>query len=399
MRIGTANVYDNALEQLYKRQSDMLTQQEQLSSGLRVNRASDDPIAAAQAERVLVRVGRIETDQRALETQRSALSSAEAGLGQALGRMQDLRELVIAAGNAGYSPADRATLAHQISNQRDQIFAIANRTDSNGVPLFGGLGSTGSPFADIPAGVQFQGAPGQRAATTAALPGAMNGQAIWMDVPSGNRSFEVSLGGANTGGVWTDPGTVISPTLLTGKDYRITFNVTAGVTTYDVVNSSTGLPTTPLLIGQSYVSGAPIQFDGLSVLPQGAPANGDTVDIEPSKALNLFNLLDGTVNSIDHAPGDNRLSQAIALSLAQIDTGMERLQAARGQVGDWLNRADSITDAQSARSLALESDRSRAVDADMAKTISKFSTAQTGYQAALQSYAQIQRLSLFNYIN
>ncbi len=143
MRIGTANVYDNALEQLYKRQSDMLTQQEQLSSGLRVNRASDDPIAAAKAERALVRLSRIETDQRALETQRSALSTAEAGLGEALGRMQDLRELVIAAGNAGYSTADRTTLAHQINSLRDQIFAIANRTDSNGVPLFGGLGSAG----------------------------------------------------------------------------------------------------------------------------------------------------------------------------------------------------------------------------------------------------------------
>lgn len=396
MRIGTANVYDNALEQLYKRQGDMLTQQEQLSSGLRVNRASDDPIAAAQAERILVRLGRIETDQRALETQRSALSSAEAGLGEALGRMQDLRELVIAAGNAGYSPADRATLAHQISNQRDQIFAIANRTDSNGVPLFGGLGSAGLPFADFPAGVQFQGAAGQRAATTTTLPGAMNGQAIWMDVPSGNRTFEVSLGTGNTGGVWTDTGTVISPTLLTGNNYRIDFTVTAGVTTYDVVNTTTS---TTLQSAQPYTSGAPIQFDGLSVLPQGAPASGDTVAIAPSMPLNLFNLLDTTINSINNAKGDNRLSQAIALSLAQIDTGMERLQAARGQAGDWLNRADSITDAQSARSLALESDRSRAVDADMAKAISSFSTAQTGYQAALQSYAQIQRLSLFNYIN
>ncbi|MEO8545454.1 MAG: flagellar hook-associated protein FlgL [Burkholderiaceae bacterium] len=396
MRIGTANVNDTALEQLYKRQSDMLTQQEQLSSGLRVNRVSDDPIAAAQAERAMVRLSRINTDQRALETQRSALSTAEAGLGEALGRMQDLRELVVAAGNAGYSTADRATVAKQISSLRDQIFAIANRTDSNGVPLFGGLGSTGSPFADIPAGVVFQGAPGQRAATTTALPGAMNGQAIWMDVPSGNRSFTVGLGAANTGGVWTDTGTVLSPSQLTGNDYRIDFSVSAGVTSYDVVNTTTA---TTVLSAQPYTSGTPIQFDGLSVLPQGAPGNGDSVNIAPSTPLNLFNMLDDTVKSINNAPSDNKLSQAIALSLAQIDTGMERLQAARGQAGDWLNRADSITDAQSARSLALESDRSRAVDADMAKAISNFTTAQTGYQAALQSYAQIQRLSLFNYIN
>lgn len=396
MRIGTANVYETSLEQLYKRQNDMLTQQEQLSSGLRVNRASDDPIAAAQAERAMVRLNRIDTDQRALETQRSALSSAEAGLGEALHRMQDLRELVIAAGNAGFSPSDRNTLATQISSLRDQIFAIANRTDSNGVPLFGGLGSAGAPFADIPAGVLFQGAPGQRAATTTALPGAMNGQAIWMDVPSGNRTFEVSLGAGNTGGVWTDTGHVVSPSLLTGNNYRIDFTVTAGVTTYDVVNTTTSAT---VLGAQPYTSGAPIQFDGLSLLPQGAPANGDTLTVAPSTSLNMFNLLDDTISSIDNAAGDNKLSQAIALSLAQIDTGMERLQSARGQAGDWLNRADSITDAQSARSLALESDRSRAVDADMAKAISNFTVAQTGYQAALQSYAQIQRLSLFNYIN
>lgn len=396
MRIGTANVYDTSLEQLYKRQSDMLTQQEQLSTGLRVNRASDDPIAAAQAERAMVRKDRIATDQRALETQRAALSTAEAGLGDALSRMQDLRELVIAAGNAGYSEADRTTLAKQISSLRDQIFAIANRTDSNGVPLFGGLGSTGAPFADIPAGVQFQGAAGQRAATTTALPGTMNGQAIWMDVPSGNRTFEVSLGAGNTGGVWTDTGTVVSPTLLTGNNYRVDFTVTGGVTTYDVVNTSTS---TTLLSAQPYTSGALIQFDGLSLLPQGAPANGDTLTVAPSTPLNMFNMLDNTINSISNASSDNKLSQAIALSLAQIDTGMERLQAARGQAGDWLNRAESITDAQSARTLALESDRSRAVDADMANAISNFTVAQTGYQAALQSYAQIQRLSLFNYIN
>lgn len=396
MRIGTANAYDNSLELLYKRQTEMVGQQEQLSSGLRVNRASDDPIASAQAERAMVRLSRIETDQRALETQRSALSSAEAGLGEAIGLMQDAREFVIAAGNAGYTPANRQAIALQLTSLRDQIFAIANRADSNGLPLFGGLGSANAPFADIPAGVQFQGAAGQRAATTTSLPGAMNGQAIWMDVPSGNRTFEVSLAATNTGGVWTDPGTVLSPALLTGDNYRIDFTVTAGVTTYDVVDTTTSAT---VLSAQPYTDGAPIQFDGVSIVVHGAAANGDSVDIAPSTTLNVFNMLDDAIGNIDKANGDNKLAQGIALSLAQFDTALERLQAARGQAGDWLNRADSITNAQSARSLTLESDRSRAVDVDMVKAISDFGKTQTGYQAALQSYAQIQRLSLFNYIN
>ena len=83
MRIGTSNNYDNALEQLFKRQAELATQQEKLSTGLRVNRASDDPIGAAQAERAMVRIGRIAVDQRALETQRSAIATAEATLGDA----------------------------------------------------------------------------------------------------------------------------------------------------------------------------------------------------------------------------------------------------------------------------------------------------------------------------
>jgi len=396
MRIGTANTYDNALQLLYKRQSELAGQQEQLSSGLRVNRVSDDPLAAAQAERVMVRLDRIETDQRALETQRASLSSAEAGLGEAIGLMQAAREIVLAAGNAAYTPANRDTLAQQLSSLRDQIFAVANRTDNNGLPLFGGLGSAGTPFADIPAGAQFQGAPGQRAATTTNLPGAMNGQAIWMDVPSGNRTFEVSLAAGNSNGLWSDPGTVLSPALVTGDNYRIDFSVVAGAATYDVVDLTTS---TTIASAQPYVDGAPIQFDGISVLAQGTPAHGDALEIAPSVPHNVFNLLDDAIRSIDGAPGDNRLAHAVGLSLAQIDTAMERMQAARGQAGDWLNRADTITNQQSARSLSLESDRSRAIDADMVKAISDFSQKQTGYQAALQSYAQIQRLSLFNFIN
>jgi flagellar hook-associated protein 3 FlgL len=47
---------------------------------------------------------------------------------------------------------------------------------------------------------------------------------------------------------------------------------------------------------------------------------------------------------------------------------------------------------------SLEADRSRAEDLDMVKGISDFQNLQTGYSAALQTYAQIQKLSLFNFI-
>lgn len=396
MRIGTANQYDTALEHLFKRQTDLATQQEKLSTGLRVNRASDDPVAAASAERDRVRITRIAVDQRALESQRAALATAESALGEAVELTRTIRELVIAAGNPGYSSKDRNTLAVQIGNLRDQLFALANRSDSNGVPLFGGLGGAGAPFVDAPAGVQYLATPGQRAAGTTSLPGTMDGQAIWMDVSSGNSTFEVALGGANTGSAWTDAGNVTSPAALTGNNYSIQFSVVGNVTTYDVVDTTSA---TVLSAAQPYTDGQPIQFDGMAIAVNGAPAHGDVVTVAPSTQTDIFEVLDQAISSIGSAAGGNRLTQAVTLALKEIDTSMERLHAARSQAGDWLNRADTITSMQESATLTLEAERSRAQDLDMAKGISDFNKFQTGYQAALQSYAQVQRLSLFNFIN
>ncbi len=60
-RLGTANMYDNALRNLGTRQTNLSNLQENLTSGKRVVRASDDPVSAAQAERAINRLARIQT--------------------------------------------------------------------------------------------------------------------------------------------------------------------------------------------------------------------------------------------------------------------------------------------------------------------------------------------------
>jgi flagellar hook-associated protein 3 FlgL len=78
---------------------------------------------------------------------------------------------------------------------------------------------------------------------------------------------------------------------------------------------------------------------------------------------------------------------------------MSRLQSGRGQAGDLLNRADLIDSNMLSRTNQIQNDRSRAEDIDMVKGISDFQTQQIGYDAALKTYAQVQRLSLFNYMS
>lgn len=400
MRLGTANTYDSTLDQLMRRQVELSSQQEKLSSGKKINRASDDPTGAAQAERALTRNTRIETEERALVLQRNAITLAESTLGDATASMQALRELVVKANNGVMNSANRISLAQEMRGLRDQLFASANRNDTNGIPLFGGLGSAGTPFTDPATGVVFNGIAGQRASTEVSLPGAMDGSAIFMNVPTGNGTFNVGLGGANAGTVWASPGEVVSPAALTGDNYSVTFTVTATVppvTTYDVVNTTTALPVPPA--AQPYVDGQTISFDGMSFVAHGVPQNGDTLLVTPSTQTDVFEVIDRAIASIDGANGNNVMTQATNLALVELDAGMDRIQSARGQAGDWLNRGDRISDNQNSRSIQLQSDRSKAEDLDMVQGISDFQKMQTGYQAALQSYASVQRLSLFNFIN
>jgi len=109
-------------------------------------------------------------------------------------------------------------------------------------------------------------------------------------------------------------------------------------------------------------------------------------------------VLDDAITGIRGAENGHTLNQAFTRALAEIDTGMGRIQSARGFAGDLLNRADTIESNQLTKSVQLQADRSRAEDIDMIKGISDFQNQQTGYSAALQTYAQVQRLSLFNFL-
>ncbi|HEY9096968.1 MAG TPA: flagellar hook-associated protein 3, partial [Hydrogenophaga sp.] len=72
MRVATANSYDNTINSLSKRQSDLVDQQNRISTGKRVLKASDDPVSAVLSEVVQNRYNRVEADKRALESSRAS---------------------------------------------------------------------------------------------------------------------------------------------------------------------------------------------------------------------------------------------------------------------------------------------------------------------------------------
>ncbi len=183
MRIATAFAYENSVTNLQLRQQQLSESQQQLTSGKRVNKPSDDPAAAARSERALALQSRTDAEMRALDTSRLAMQFTESALGSAGDLLQTVRERVMSAGNGAYGDVERKSLADAITGLRTELLEVANRSDGVGRYLFGGQGSDQPPFVDSPGGVTFIAADGQTlAATGEGSPLTVDGRLAWMQV-------------------------------------------------------------------------------------------------------------------------------------------------------------------------------------------------------------------------
>ena len=397
MRLSTAHAYDTSLAALTKRQSDLSDAQLQLTTGKRVNRASDDPAAAAQAERALSKSARADASQRAAQSSRNMMTLTESALGEAGELLQQVREAMVASGNASYSDAERLGKAQQIEGLRDQLLAVANRTDGAAGYLFGGQGSSQPPFVDAVGGVQFRGTSGEiSAAGEDRLPLSADGRSVWLSARTGNGVFETRAV-TSTGTAWVDAGQVTQPAALTGSSYSVQFSINAGVTTYSVLKDGAATAQTDV----AFTTGKAIEIDGQSITIKGAPAAGDEFQMVPATSTqSVFDLLDRAVASLKtpYRTG-SQIAQTTSNDLRDVDSVLGQLQSSRAMAGDALNRIDGVASRLDTIKLQASVDRSNAEDLDMVQAISDFQNQQTGYEAALKSYSMVQRMSLFQYLN
>lgn len=395
MRTATSTSYAAAMANLQRRQSELSDAQESLTSGLRVRRASDDPTAAARAERARALMQRSDSTQRAVDASRTSMQLTEAALADAGELLQQARELVTAAGNASYSDAERADVANQIAEIRKQLMGVANRSDGSGGYVFSGQGSGRPPFLDRPGGVDYVGTGGAvRVASDEPLPLTLDGGQVWLAGTTGNGVFEART--VSGSGAWIDSGRVTAPDQITGSDYSINFSVSGGTTTYSILRDgvATGVANAP------YVSGQAIEIDGMAVTVSGSPADGDAFELVPAESdLSVFDALDRVVNELKTPLRTTaQVTQTVQNGLRDLEGLSDHLQSTRSMTGEVLNRIDGVDNRLDDLKLFGESTRSDAEDLDMVQAISDFQNQQTGYEAALQTYSTMQRMSLFDYI-
>lgn len=404
MRLSTANTFNASIANLQQRQQKLQDTQQQLTSGKKIASASDDPTGAARAERAMVSIGRVDANQRALEASRNSMTLSESALGDANELLQQMREAMVSAGNASYSDAERAGIANKIAGLRDQLLSIANRPDGSGGFLFSGQGSGNPPFLDQNGGVVFTGVPGTiQTGNMDNFPLSLNGEQAWMQAPTGNGTFETislknSINPLAAAKGWIDAGRVTEPGALTGHNYNITVSGTAPTQTYAVTDNDLG---GAVVKTDTFKPGQAITFDGMSTTIAGAPVDGDQFQIKPStNTLKVFDVIDRTVAEL-RTPlrGQAEVTQSNSGRIRDLDAVMGNLQNVRSQVGERMNNLDGTESRMAALKQYSKSEQSAAEDLDMTQGISDFQNQQTGYDTALKTYAMVQRMTLFQYIN
>jgi flagellar hook-associated protein 3 FlgL len=408
MRTTTANQFDTSIVNLQRRQEKLSEAQNKLTTSKKVTTASDDPVAAARAERALSSISRSEANKRGLDASRNAMTLSESAMGEAVELLQQARETMVAAGNGSFTDLDRRTLVNKLREIRGQLLSTANRGDGGGGYLFGGQGSSSAPpFVDKPGGVDFLGQGGETQASSSENIGlTIDGSLVWLHSKSGNGVFETAPQTGNTGNAWITSGSITQPTEIpypvapdiTPPTYTIVFTKTATSTTYDVLEDGNAIAA-----GMPFSSGKSISIPGrgIEVAVSGAPANADTFVIQQStNNLSVFETLDTAMQQLSQTGQSSaQAQQAVNSGMTKIDSLINTMSSARSAAGEALNRMDGIETRISGQKLSAETTRSLAEDLDMVDAISKFKSMEVGYQAALQSYGLIQRMSLFQYIS
>lgn len=431
-RIGTANLYDRSIQNITRQQAELASQMEHASAGKRVIRASDDPVAAAQAERARTRMTRIDTDQRVLDAQTATITYGEATLGEMYDAIEDFRSLLVQAGNGTFNQTQRDTLVEQLQSLRDQVLAYSNRTDSNGLPLFRGLDAKSNiPFPNGTSAINA----GQVNNTDYSITNTLNGALAFFSGVTGNGVLTVELGAEdpatpgsylpNQGKAWASVGTIVDANAATSlqDNLAVEFFYDANDTlSYRIRNTDTnallplndkeGNPITPAVTELAYKDGESIFVSGMQFAITGVPyadkdnpgTTGDVFTITQSKPQSVFDVLDQAIASVrdagntDGTTSYGALAHGLAKAQAEIDTQLNRINTVRGYAGNLLSQAERMGNTLDARSEQMENQRTTAEDIDMVAALSQLKTQETAVSAALQSYASIQKLSLMDYI-
>jgi flagellar hook-associated protein 3 FlgL len=404
IRVATSNLYATGYQGISADQQALATTVAQLSSGKQINSPADNPAGAAQASSLQSDLSQLSQYQSNQSQATHLLNMGSSTLGQVVNVIQGIRQTLVQAGDPTYSDSQRGAMAAQLQQQLNQLVGLANTGDGQGGYLFAGSTSSQAPFQQLGNTVAYSGdniVQGLQISANRTEQVKYSGADVFNNVPTGNGSFVTAATGTNTGTGTISGGSVATPSQLTGDQYTITMG--AGGGSYSVFDSTRGVAV-PGQQNVAFASPGPasISFDGMTMQLSGAPAAGDSFTVAPSGYQSLFQTVATAITALQtpttSAAVASQRSATLSGLLGATDQALTHISGLQSTLGAQLGELNSYSAINGDRTLQDQTQLSAIVDLDYAKAVSTMQRQQTQYQAALQSYSAISKLSLFNYL-
>jgi flagellar hook-associated protein 3 FlgL len=407
MRISTGQLYDRSIQSVLDSQANLSDIQQQLSSGKKLLRPSDDPVGAAQAIRLTEEIEQINQYKKnsnllinSLEQEETVLKSVNTGIDRA-------RVLMLQSGNGIVGSDERKAIATEISQIKDQLFGLMNSRNPAGEYIFAGYQSSSPAFGFNPSAAgnkySFEGDGGEnKIQISDTIKQQMNNSGL--DVFENVLSRLTSSISGSVGA--TDVSLNVQQQSAFDKFHKANFNAITPVNNHfqiSILSSSqaqiTNLGSGAVLDTVDFSSGSAFLYKGLEINITGTP--GDTVNfqLESPQKKNIAETLNNFVNALNNENiADSDFDRALSDVLAGVDNSMTSIANAVSKLGARRNITDSVFASNLDLEISNKTARSKIQEVDYAEAVSELSRQETALQAAQATFSRVTGTSLFDFI-
>jgi flagellar hook-associated protein 3 FlgL len=144
-RVTSNGQIDRSLFDIQEVTGRLQSIQNDLSSGKRIHRPSDDPTANARAMVLKSTMAENEQYKQNIDTAKGFVSVTDTATTSYIDALQRLRNLAVQGASGNLRAEDKSAIAGEVAQMREQIRSIGN-TQYNGRYIFGGLKTDQEPY-------------------------------------------------------------------------------------------------------------------------------------------------------------------------------------------------------------------------------------------------------------
>lgn len=410
-RISTNQMQQSAINSMLKQHGKLSRTQQQVATGQKIFKPSEDPVAASRVVNLKDTLASIEQHQSNINSARARITLAEGVLNNVVESIHRVRELTIQANNDSQTESTRLFIADEVLQIQDSIISLANTTDSNNEFLFSGSLGRFKPFSRTESGgFQYNGDESHREvqiSRSRRIAVDDPGSEIFLEIKNGNGFFNIISGIENKGSGIIDPGRASGDYIP--DTYAIIFDQSFPAyadnsfgknvpLTYSIVDSNSAV----LQAGIRFEQGKEIVFNGVHTSIEGTPEEGDYFVVNPSQNQDIFTSLQHLINALQSKTPDANdkigFHSAINRSLADMTQALDNILLTHGKIGARLNALDSQETINDAYRLQIKEILSNVEDLDFAEAVSRLNLELTGLEASQKAFTRVQDISLFNFL-